>query len=55
MPMLMLKCKTCGMNFQGLYMDNPKSKDISNDYNQDRECSRGHKNSYNENDYIDFS
>jgi len=55
MPMLMLKCKTCGMNFDGLYMEESNSKNMSNDYNQDRICSRGHKNSYSVDDYIDFS
>lgn len=51
----MLKCKTCGVNFQGLYIDESTEKNLSNHYNQDHICSRGHKNSYNAEDYMDFS
>jgi hypothetical protein len=57
MPMLMLKCKTCGVIFSAVYipdMDEFKSK--SNDApNLMHVCSRGHSNQYLKENYIDLS
>jgi hypothetical protein len=59
MPMLMLQCKTCGVIFQGKYIDEQKDHEEfkSTLLNSEPEhiCSRGHNNSYIAEDYIDFS
>ncbi|AIF82603.1 hypothetical protein NTE_00522 [Candidatus Nitrososphaera evergladensis SR1] len=58
MPMLMLKCKSCGEVFPGIYVpegstDNFKSIATSSD--PLHICSRGHKNMYLTEDYMDWS
>jgi hypothetical protein len=58
MPMLMLKCKTCGQVFPGLYVpegstDSYKSANTNTDTLYT--CSRGHENKYNSTDYTDLS
>jgi len=58
MPMLMLKCKTCGEVFPGIYVpeestDNFKSTATSADTSHT--CSRGHNNEYVSADYMDWS
>lgn len=58
MPMLMLKCKSCGEVFPGIYVperstDDFKSAAISEDTSHS--CSRGHKNEYILEDYMDWS
>ena len=59
MPMLMLQCKTCGIIFQGMYIDEKKDhkefKSILLNSESEHICSRGHNNSYIAEDYIDFS
>ncbi len=57
--MLMLKCKTCGIIFQGVYIDEQSENidlesTIANS-NSDHICSRGHSNPYLIDDYMDFS
>lgn len=57
MPMLMLKCKTCGIIFSAVYISdmdefNAKSEDESNLLYS---CSRGHSNQYLMENYIDLS
>ncbi|MGI0050614.1 MAG: hypothetical protein ACRD8K_02655 [Nitrososphaeraceae archaeon] len=60
MPMLMLKCKTCGEVFPGIYI----VEESTNDYefkssitknNMIHSCSRGHQNEYSIEDYMDWS
>ena len=58
MPMLMLKCKSCGEVFPGIYVpeestDSFKSAATSSDTLH--ACSRGHKNEYLTEDYMDWS
>jgi uncharacterized Zn finger protein len=58
MPMLMLKCKNCGEVFPGVYVpedsnDNVKSTIISSDTSHI--CSRGHRNEYITDEYMDWS
>ena len=58
MPMLMLKCKSCGEVFPGVYVpegstDDLKSSVISSDTSHT--CSRGHKNQYVTEEYMDWS
>jgi hypothetical protein len=58
MPMLMLKCKTCGEVFPGIYVPEGSSKEFkSTATNEDtmHVCSRGHKNEYAADDYMDWS
>ena len=59
MPMLMLQCKTCGIIFQGIYideqMDHKEFKSTLSNSEPEHICSRGHNNSYITEDYIDFS
>jgi hypothetical protein len=57
MPMLMLKCKSCGIIFSALYisdMDDFKAKS-NNESNMIHSCSRGHSNHYLLENYIDLS
>jgi len=57
MPMLMLKCKTCGIIFSAVYIteiDEFKAKSKS-DSNLIHSCSRGHSNQYLPENYIDLS
>ena len=56
--MLMLKCKSCGEVFPGVYLpeestDNFKSTVTSSDTYHT--CSRGHKNEYITEEYMDWS
>ncbi len=59
MPMLMVKCKTCGEVFGGIYVPEGSSADFfkssatSND--PFHTCSRGHTNEYAAQDYMDWS
>lgn len=67
MPMLMLKCKTCGQIFSGKYVDEGLNND--NDYDNKssqitkinldskfkHSCLRGHQNDYVVEDYVDLS
>ena len=58
MPMLMLKCKTCGEVFPGIYVPEESSDDFkSATTNADslHMCSRGHENEYATLDYMDWS
>jgi hypothetical protein len=57
----MLKCKTCGMIFNGGYVDEDKNK-RKDSLLQHRlysgptqVCSRGHPNEYAAEDYVDLS
>ena len=55
----MLQCKTCGIIFQGMYIDEKNDhkefKSILLNSESEHICSRGHNNSYIAEDYIDFS
>jgi hypothetical protein len=58
MPMLMLKCKTCGEVFPGIYVPEGSGSDFksaaaSSDIRHT--CSRGHANEYAAEDYMDWS
>jgi len=58
MPMLMLKCKTCGEVFPGIYIPEGSGDDIKSSAatsNSWHVCSRGHKNEYDIIDYMDWS
>lgn len=58
MPMLMLKCKTCGEVFPGLYVPEESTvsfKSAATDNDPSHACSRGHKNEYITEDYLDWS
>lgn len=60
MPMLMVKCKTCGEVFGGVYVEdsikgnNDKVKK-GPDGGLVHTCSRGHENMYAAEDYMDWS
>ena len=55
----MLQCKTCGVIFQGIYIDEQKEhkefKSTLSNLEPEHICSRGHSNLYKAEDYIDFS
>jgi hypothetical protein len=58
MPMLMLKCKTCGEVFPGIYVPEESSDDFKSaatSADSLHMCSRGHKNEYAISDYMDWS
>lgn len=58
MPMLMIKCKTCGEVFPGLYVPEGSStefKTSATNAETSHICSRGHKNEYVMEDYMDWS
>jgi hypothetical protein len=58
MPMLMLKCKTCGEVFPGVYVPEESTDDFKYSVtNVDtlHICSRGHGNKYIPVDYMDWS
>ena len=57
MPMLMLKCKDCGEVFAGVYMPESSINDskLKNDSTTSHVCSRGHKNDYLPDDFMDWS
>jgi hypothetical protein len=55
---LMLKCKSCGEVFPGIYVPEGSTDDFkSNATSVDttHTCSRGHKNEYLTKDYLDWS
>ena len=56
--MLMLKCKTCGEVFPGIYVpegSNKEFKSTATGADTMHVCSRGHKNEYDAEDYMDWS
>jgi hypothetical protein len=56
--MLMLKCKTCGEVFPGIYVPEESSDDLKSaatSADSLHMCSRGHKNEYAILDYMDWS
>lgn len=58
MPMLMLKCKTCGEVFPGIYVaegSNSNFKAAATNGSITHTCSRGHNNQYVTEDYMDWS
>jgi hypothetical protein len=59
MPMLMIKCKTCGEVFGGQYVDEGKdNQEISASAataNTSHTCSRTHNNEYILKDYMGWS
>jgi hypothetical protein len=57
MPMLMIKCKTCGEVFGGLYVEdsNQEFRVSTTNANTSHMCSRGHDNEYVLEDYMDWS
>lgn len=58
MPMLMLKCKTCGEPFPGIYVpegSNSNFKSTAAGADPSHVCSRGHRNNYALVDYMDWS
>ena len=58
MPMLMLKCKTCGEVFPGIYIPEDGSSDLRSaaiSSVSQHTCSRGHTNGYAGEDYMDWS
>ena len=57
MPMLMIKCKTCEV-FPGLCVaedSNQESRASVTNADNSRTCSRGHRNKYVLEDYMDWS
>lgn len=58
MPMLMLKCKTCGEVFPGIYLAEDNKEDLVSKLTKSdipHLCSRGHENKYAPEDYMDWS
>jgi hypothetical protein len=57
MPMLMLKCKNCGEVFPGVYIpeDTKEGYKLKTNSISSHVCSRGHKNDYLTDDYMDWS
>ena len=58
MPMLMLKCKSCGEVFPGIYVPEGSTtsfKSMRTGSDPSHTCSRGHKNEYIAEDYMDWS
>lgn len=56
--MLMLKCKTCGEVFPGVYVPEESTNDFKysvTDVDTLHICSRGHGNKYVPVDYMDWS
>lgn len=56
--MLMLKCKTCGEVFPGIYVpegSNSNFKSTAAGADPSHVCSRGHRNNYALVDYMDWS
>jgi len=53
----MLKCKNCGEVFPGLYIreDTKKGSKLNANSATPHVCSRGHKNDYSSDDYMDWS
>jgi hypothetical protein len=58
MPMLMIKFKTCGEVFPGLYVAEDSNQEFRASVinaNNPHTCSRGHHNKYVLEDYMDWS
>jgi hypothetical protein len=57
MPRLMLKCKTCGEVFPGLYVADENAGSLQSAMSADpfHTCSRGHRNEYAAEDCMDWS
>jgi hypothetical protein len=58
MPMLMLKCKSCGEVFPGVYVPEDSTDDFklsATSSDTSHTCSRGHKNLYVTEEYMDWS
>jgi hypothetical protein len=58
MPMLMLKCKTCGEVFPGIYVPEGSTTDFTasaTTSDTSHTCSRKHSNEYVTVDYMDWS
>ena len=58
MPMLMLKCKTCGEVFPGIYLAEDNKEELVSKLTKSdipHLCSRGHENEYAPEDYMDWS
>ena len=58
MPMLMLKCKSCGEVFPGVYVPEDSTDDFKlsvTSSDMSHTCSRGHKNEYVTEEYMDWS
>jgi hypothetical protein len=58
MPMLMLKCKSCGEVFPGIYVPEESTDSFvssATNANTFHACSRGHNNEYLAEDYMDWS
>ena len=58
MPMLMLKCKTCGEVFPGVYVPEDSHGDLklsATSSDMSHSCSGGHKNQYITEEYMDWS
>jgi hypothetical protein len=56
--MLMLKCKTCGEVFPGIYLAEDMKEDLVSKLTKSdipHLCSRGHENKYAPEDYMDWS
>ena len=53
----MLKCKSCGEIFPGVYVKEKAdiSVPVTENLNLKRTCSRGHTNDYVPSDYLDWS
>jgi hypothetical protein len=55
MPRLMLKCKTCGEVFPGLYVSESSGVQAAMKADAFHTCSRGHRNEYAAEDCMDWS
>ncbi|HEX6067641.1 MAG TPA: hypothetical protein VFZ05_02465 [Nitrososphaera sp.] len=57
MPRLMLKCKTCGEVFPGVYVPEGNAVNLQAVMSADslHTCSRGHRNEYSAEDCMDWS
>jgi hypothetical protein len=58
MPMLMLKCKSCGEVFPGVYVPENSTEDFklsATTSDTSHTCSRGHENQYIRDEYMDWS
>ena len=55
MPMLMLKCKTCGEVFPGVYVNENHENQGRLVAASEHTCSRGHNNEYVAQDSLDWS
>jgi hypothetical protein len=56
--MLMLKCRTCGEVFAGHYVPEGSTSEVKSaaaSADTVHTCSRGHKNEYAADDYMDWS